>query len=141
MHSSSASPPKADWEVTYREYAGRGITEHVTPDAYSAEAARYAKGCVAVTAPGRNGWKSEAGYLLEALNARYSGRERAYIVSASKFKKFEKLFAEGWTATVFGTLEPPGGLHREAVERALKEGRPVPAEVLADYPDLSGGKT
>lgn len=31
----------------------------------------------------------------------------------------------------------PGALHRRAVEGALAEGKPVPSEVLADYPDLA----
>jgi hypothetical protein len=33
-------------------------------------------------------------------------------------------------------LTPPGGKHRVHVEEALKAGKPVPARVLADYPDL-----
>ena len=37
----------------------------------------------------------------------------------------------------FGIPKDPDVVHREAVEDAVREGKPVPAEVLADYPDLA----
>jgi hypothetical protein len=54
-------------------------------------------------------YKTRAMYLCEALKGRYSGREGAYIMSPSKAKKLEKLFAGGWDAGIFGDLRPPKG--------------------------------
>jgi hypothetical protein len=46
--------------------------------------------------------------IRDGLNARYSGREKAYIVSPAKAAKFERLFAEGWDACVMKReLEAP----------------------------------
>ncbi|MBA7605563.1 hypothetical protein ES703_12696 [subsurface metagenome] len=43
---------------------------------------------------------------------------------------------EEWLETgIMGTL-PPEIEHRGMVHAALREGKPVPAEVLKDYPDL-----
>lgn len=79
------------------------------PDAYTITPARYSKGNFAVVCPSTNGLKSRAARLIgDGLNCRHSGRERAYIASPSKVRKFEKLYAEGWDASVItGELEPP----------------------------------
>ena len=71
--------------------------------------ARYARGMVAVH-PIRTGtgYASRASLLCRHLNARWSGREGAYIMSPTKAAKLERLFAEGYDATIFGKLIHPG---------------------------------
>jgi hypothetical protein len=48
-----------------------------------------------------------AAYLAEALKGRWSNREGAYILAASKEAKFRRLYDEGWDATIFGELIQP----------------------------------
>lgn len=80
---------------------------------YTIAPARYAgrwngKPQIAVTCPSDTMFKSRAARIMGALNARYSGRERAYIVSPAKAAKFERLFAEGWDGNTFtGNLVAP----------------------------------
>lgn len=54
--------------------------------------ARYAQGMLAARCPGVDGYKSRAARLAEHLNARYSNRERAYILSRTKANKLVALF-------------------------------------------------
>lgn len=78
--------------------------------AYTIRPARYAKGQMAVhTVSDGSGFKTRADCLIgDHLKGRYSGRERAYIVSPSKARKFEKLYAEGYDANcVSGDLIKP----------------------------------
>ena len=59
---------------------------------YTRNPARYVKGMVALQIPGVGGWKSTAACILTfeiAPNARYSGRERSYIVSSRQADRFE----------------------------------------------------
>jgi hypothetical protein len=78
-------------------------------DAYTIAPARYSKGDFAIRCPSDTGLKTRAARLIgDGLNCRHSGREKAYIASASKVKKFEKLYAAGWDACVItGKLEAP----------------------------------
>jgi hypothetical protein len=60
---------------------------------YTLSRARYAKGKMALHIPGIDGWKSTAASILTfeiAPNARYSGREKSYIVSPSQAARFVK---------------------------------------------------
>lgn len=58
--------------------------------------ARYAKGQKAVRcASDGSGNKTRAMRLCAALNARYSNREHAYIMSAAKASKLRRLFDAG----------------------------------------------
>lgn len=77
--------------------------------AYIVSNARYSKGKMAVRCPSTTGWKTRAGRLAERLaNGRYTGRENAYIMSATAAKRFEKLYAEGWDAEyISGELVEP----------------------------------
>ena len=77
---------------------------------YTSKPARYSKGNIAVQCPGVGGWKTRAGRLAERISGyRYTRREQSYIMTPSQFKKFEKLYAEGWDACVMtGKLEAPG---------------------------------
>lgn len=76
---------------------------------YTVSPARYAKGKMAVRCPSKDGWKSRAARLAGAIaRGRYTGRERAYIMSPTAAAKFERLFLEGWDACVITLeLEPP----------------------------------
>lgn len=79
--------------------------------AFTVAPARYAKNAVAVRVHERgDGLKGEIGCLCTHLAARYSGRERAYIMSPAKARRLIRLHAEGWTATIFGRLIAPGKL-------------------------------
>lgn len=74
--------------------------------AYSITPAKYSgrwngKPQMAVSCPSDTMFKSRAARIMCALKARYSHRERAFIVSPTKAAKFERLFAEGWDATTF----------------------------------------
>jgi hypothetical protein len=58
---------------------------------YSIGNARYAKDKISIRTPGFDGWKSLAALILTteiAPNARWSGRERAYIVSKAQAARF-----------------------------------------------------
>jgi len=77
---------------------------------YRIAPARYAKGKMAIhCASDGSGWKTRAMSLAERLaNGRYSGRENAYIVSPTAAMRFERLYAEGWSASNFSNkLYPP----------------------------------
>jgi hypothetical protein len=68
---------------------------------------------------------------LESLSYE-EARDRKLITP----KQYERRFG-GLTEQASRTMNA-GASHRAAVARALSEGKPVPAEVLADYPDLGG---
>jgi len=58
--------------------------------------ARYAKSQMAVKCESDgSGYKTRAMRLCSALNGRWSNREKAYIMSASKAAKFQELFNNG----------------------------------------------
>jgi hypothetical protein len=72
--------------------------------AYTIGNARYAKGKKAVRCPSSDGWKTRAARLAARLaNDRYTNREQAYIMSPSAAVRFERLYAEGWDASVMTT--------------------------------------
>jgi hypothetical protein len=59
---------------------------------YTRTPARYAKGMIALRIPGIDGWKSVAALVLDgeiAPNARFSNREKCYIVSPRQADRFE----------------------------------------------------
>lgn len=69
---------------------------------------RNPKPAFAVQCPSNDGYKTRAARLLgDGLKAYYSHR-RGYVVSPTKFAKFEKMYAEGWDASaITGELYPP----------------------------------
>ena len=71
---------------------------------YTQEPARYAKNCIAVKVGSDGGYKIPAGYLADAVGARYSHRERAYIMRAPQFKRYAKLCDDKHQADIFGKL-------------------------------------
>ncbi len=79
---------------------------------YSVAPARYAKGKYLVTIQSdRSGIMGRAERLIHrGLNCRFTGRENGFIASASQVRRFEKLYAEGWTACPYkGELHGPNG--------------------------------
>ena len=50
--------------------------------------ARYAKNMIAVRCPSIDGWKSVYGVIAGNITKRYSGREKAYIMSKAQHKRF-----------------------------------------------------
>ena len=72
-----------------------------TPAPYSISPARYSKGNFIVRCPSPDGYKTRAARLVgDGLNCRYTGRENGYVASASKVARFERLYTEGWDASV-----------------------------------------
>lgn len=76
---------------------------------YTTTPARCPAGSFVVRCPSSNGFKTRAARLIgDGLNCRYSHREGGYIASATKVRKFEALYAEGWDASfITGKLEAP----------------------------------
>jgi alkylated DNA nucleotide flippase Atl1 len=94
---------------------------HGTAPGVTAYPARYAKGKLAVTAPGVGGFKSDAALLAEALGGRWSNRERAYIMSPAAYRRLVALMAAGWSATILGELvAPTGERHPTARSRRVR---------------------
>jgi len=66
-----------------------------------------------------------------------------------RLREFQRIEANGGRSTLTGRRytetdrpfiqEAADSTHRASVEAALQEGKPVPSEVLADYPDLKAG--
>jgi hypothetical protein len=81
-----------------------------TPTDYTILPARHAKGKMKIQC--RNdgtGYKNRCHRVAEALaRGRYTGRENAYILSPAAAKRFERLYAEGYDASVITyELEAP----------------------------------
>lgn len=58
---------------------------------YTSQPARYAKNCIAVSCPSNDMFISAAALLARDVHARYSHREKAYIMTPGQFKRFEAL--------------------------------------------------
>lgn len=76
---------------------------------YTIAPARYAKGMMAVRCPSTTGFKTRAACLAGYFSReRWSGRERAYIMSAAAARKFEDHYARGFDASyMMRRLIPP----------------------------------
>lgn len=69
--------------------------------------ARYAKGQIAVHCTSPDGYKTRGMRLCEHLKARWSNRERRYIMSPAKAEKLKVLFRDGRDAnTITKELYP-----------------------------------
>jgi hypothetical protein len=67
---------------------------------YTIVPARYSKGNLAVSTPSSDGFKTRAARLVgDHLRGRWTNRERAYIVSPSKAKRFIALYESGADAS------------------------------------------
>lgn len=63
---------------------------------YTIHKARYSKGMMAVHChPDGSGFKTDAARICDALTSRYSHREHAYIMPASKAEALPKLLLAG----------------------------------------------
>ena len=56
-----------------------------------------------------------------------------WFIHPNVMARSEEYLREGWGDVITDAL---GSCHRHMVKTALKEGLPVPAEVLVDYPEL-----
>ncbi|CAM5769859.1 hypothetical protein [Bosea minatitlanensis] len=75
--------------------------------AYSIVPARYAKGkMVIVPTRDGSGFKGRAARLAGTFG-RWVNRSGGYTVSEAGARRFERLYTEGWDASIFGDLEAP----------------------------------
>lgn len=74
----------------------RPITLTIDDLTVSISRARYAKNSIAVHCPSDGGFKTREMRVVEALNGRWSNRERAYILAATKEPRLRQLLADGW---------------------------------------------
>lgn len=73
----------------------------MTENDFTINKARYAKNMVAISCKSDgSGWKTRAMRLCSALNARWSNREKAYIISPTKAKRFLDLYEAGKDANL-----------------------------------------
>jgi len=56
---------------------------------YTSGPARYAKNSIAVSAPSSDIRVSRAASIAQDVGARYSNREKSFIMSKSQFKKYQ----------------------------------------------------
>lgn len=67
--------------------------------------AQYAKGMIAVSCPSNGtGLKTRAASIASALNARWSNREKSYIMSPAKAQKL-KTFYDAGTSPELGVMK------------------------------------
>jgi hypothetical protein len=92
--------------------------------------ARYAKGMIAFQADNDSDWKNRPLRLADAVSgARYSGRERAYLMSRSAANRLLRLLDAGWTGSpITGVVEPP--------ERLAEKEEEVPPEARITQDDV-----
>ena len=70
------------------------------------------------------------------------GEPRGGSLNYSKLHKMDLAYRDykkGWTYTTSkgsALIDSVGGKHKDIIKQALSEGKPVPHEVLEDYPDL-----
>lgn len=95
--TARATYPDLHWAHQEGQVDGRGWTSGP---------ARYAKKSVSVRFERVDGYKGRGQYLMEAVNARFSNRERAYILSEAAFRRWGKLAHTGRDANIFGELIP-----------------------------------
>ncbi len=66
---------------------------------YTIGEAHYAKGMKIVRCPSPDCFKTRAARLIgDGLKGRWSNREREYIASPAKVRRFERLYTEGFDA-------------------------------------------
>lgn len=97
-------------------------SRHTTTEScFEVRDARYAEKQKAVHCTFDNsGFKTRAMRLCEALNGRYSNRERAYIMSARKAERLVSLFEAGYDAGFLSReLIAPKGTMRNKQTRTL----------------------
>lgn len=104
-----APAPEAAPEVT-----PQAAPEGANNGHWSIDAARYAKGKVAIT-PRSDGLKSGAAAIAEALGGKWTDREKAYILPKTKENRFIALSNGGWESSpIMGTLTPPKAVGADA---------------------------
>jgi hypothetical protein len=92
--------------------------------------AQYTKDHLAFRHSGADGWKSRGDRLAEHLGARYSNRERAYILPKEQGQELKRLLEGGYDANaVSGELVEPKG----------KADEPPPVEAAGEPPAADKG--
>ena len=85
---------------------------------YTSKPARYARNSTAVDAPSSGGsLASRAAMLAQAVGGKYRSRESAIVMSNSAFRRFERLYKEGYSGSVTGGLITPSG---EFLDRGVR---------------------
>lgn len=74
---------------------------------YTIVATHKPKGAFVVRCPSQDGYKTRAARLAVALKGRWTHRNRGYTMSHAKAIKFERLYFQGWDATIMGNLLKP----------------------------------
>ena len=114
---------KQPWEMTKEEWVDE--REKVKSETFG-------------SAPGKASISKEVGKISRVEELLYgvneSAKQKIKDAVAGKIKLSEKEAAE-----LQDQLDTPV-THRRVIEKALSEGKPVPKEVLADYPNLQKGK-
>lgn len=89
---------------------------------YTISDARYAKGKKSVHIVNDSGYKSDTCYMIEALGARWSNREKAYIASPRQASNMVLLLEAGYTVVscMDNNLYKPNSYEKVSIKEALK---------------------
>ena len=91
------------------------VPEHQKNGEWRVEAARYAKGKVAIHVTSPGDFKSGAANLAEALGGKWTSREKAYLLPKTKEDRFTSMVVGGWNANpVSRDLTPPDWVKQDA---------------------------
>lgn len=144
-HPKAEVKQKEPWEMTHREYLeSQGFPAEVAATVVREKAPKgFSATRTVLRASGRHDTlvlkpvRGDGRYLKATINGKPASRSDVHSaigISADPSRIPYNEFVAGKTRDDFGYVAPPW--HRWDVEKALREGKPVPAEVLADYPDL-----
>jgi hypothetical protein len=86
--------------------------------------------------PDWNGGKITQGDYAWATGAAKPGAVAYTFKVADHVRKNGGPFKQGSKPVAVTTLKAVEPVHKALVRQALKEGKPVPADVLSEYPDL-----
>jgi hypothetical protein len=89
---------------------------------YTISDARYAKAKKSVQIVNDSGYKSETCYMIEALGARWSNREKAYIASPRQASNMVLLLEAGYTVVscMDKNLYKPNSHDKISIKEGLK---------------------
>jgi hypothetical protein len=76
-------------------HASGSIVYGNKPTRWAISPARYAKGQCSLVSESAGGYKTDVSWLAEGQRARWSNRERAYILSPSKALRISRLLGGG----------------------------------------------
>lgn len=76
-------------------------------------------------------------YAGEEIADEYKAALLSQEQADAKVERLEKRLAKGDLSVLGPKPDEPGKQHRQSVEQAVEQNKPVPQEVLAEYPDLA----